>query len=111
MFLIRDDRIVCRAARIAHHFEWDKAMTPRDVIDKLFTDIDADGKPELVERDIGKNGGPVIYHEFVGTAFFPSWIEEYQPDRNNKIKRISSTDLKVAVHCTANGGDSIRRIC
>ena len=94
LYLIRDSRVVSMAAKISHHFEWGKAMTPRDVIGQLFKDIDGDGKPELVENAIWKTGGPIIYHEFVGTTFFPSWIEEYRPNKDYKMRMISRKSLK-----------------
>ena len=94
LFLIRENRIASTAAKISHHFEWGKEMTPRDVIRQLFKDIDGDGKPELVENAVGKSGGSIIYHEYVGATFFPTWIEEYRPNKDYKMRRVSLKSLK-----------------
>ena len=42
-------------------FHWDGEHFIRDI---LFQDIDQDGLPELVEEDVGKDGGTITYFKF-----------------------------------------------
>jgi len=94
LYVIRDNHVICKAAQIAHHFEWTNRTKSAQIIYELFSDHNNDGKPELVEDEVGKFGGIVTYYEFNGETFSPRWRETYKPDENDKMSRVSGVDLR-----------------
>ena len=85
VYLIQDDHIVCKAAQIAHHFEWTKDTKLSRIIHQLFHDQDADGTPELIADEVGKFGGTVTFLEFNGKTFSPRWRETYKLNEHEKL--------------------------
>jgi hypothetical protein len=91
LYLLKNNRVVCKSARILHHFEWDRETVPTRLVESLFKDVNADGRPELVENDVGKFGGTITYREFDGKRFHPRWKDDYKLDENDKLRRVKRT--------------------
>ena len=94
VYLIRNDHIVCKAAQVAHHFEWTKETAPSRITHQLFRDQNDDGTPELIADDVGKSGGTVTFLEFNGRIFSPRWRETYKLDEDDKLSLASRHDLR-----------------
>lgn len=83
VFYLRGDGRPLWAATVLSHLEslYLDAHTPNDW---WFEDVDGDGVEELVDEDVGKWGGRIIYHRFGGERFSPYWIEIWQEDHERE---------------------------
>ncbi|MEX0717891.1 MAG: hypothetical protein WD066_14955 [Planctomycetaceae bacterium] len=95
--LLKDGEIAGKAAiGVLHRFEWIPIPSGEFIVAQLFEDVDGDGRPELIENDVGKFGGTMTYHQFDGSRFRPRWRDEYimaPPGGNAIIVKNSRIDL------------------